>query len=97
MGDYLRQSHRGVWRGDFPLLAAGGRPVHTEWSLSTHVEPGLSMAVVTDIGQAATDDHLYKSETKCLTGDQVREMKAKGGSKLAAAPAATPGSQAAKP
>jgi hypothetical protein len=51
VGHYLGKSHRGVWRGDFPLLAAGGRPVHTEWSLSTHVEPGLSMAVVTDISE----------------------------------------------
>lgn len=47
----LAGSRPGVWRGDFPLLDPQGRAVHTEWSLSTHVEPGLNMAVVADISE----------------------------------------------
>ena len=54
---YLGHSQRGVWRGDVPLIDASGRIVHTEWSLSTHVEPGLSMAVVTDISERVTLSH----------------------------------------
>jgi hypothetical protein len=52
--------------------------------------------VVTDIGQAATDDHLYKSETKCLTQSEVRAQQA--ASKPAPAAAApTPTPKATKP
>lgn len=41
----------GVWRGDFPLVDGHGSVVHTEWSLSGHVEPGIRMAVVSDISE----------------------------------------------
>jgi hypothetical protein len=34
------------------------------------------VTVVTDIGQAATDDHLYKSEKKCMTESDVRTKQA---------------------
>lgn len=37
------------WRGEFPLLAADGRPVHLEWSVSSHVEPGVRIAIAIDV------------------------------------------------
>lgn len=40
-----------AWRGEFPLLAADGRPVHMEWSLSPHVEQGLRIAIAIDVSE----------------------------------------------
>ncbi|NML46967.1 response regulator [Ramlibacter sp. G-1-2-2] len=37
------------WRGEFPLLAADGRPVFLEWSISAHVEPGVRIAIAIDV------------------------------------------------
>ncbi|MCW7538062.1 response regulator [Aquabacterium sp. A7-Y] len=48
---YLDKSREGVWRGDFPLLDAEGRLVHLEWSLSAHVERGVSMAIASNISE----------------------------------------------
>lgn len=47
--DGLAQSQQGVWRGEFPLLDAQGRLVHLAWSLSSHMEPDLTLAVATNI------------------------------------------------
>jgi PAS domain S-box-containing protein len=40
-----------AWRGEFPLLAADGRPVHLEWSVSAHVESGLRIAIAIDVSE----------------------------------------------
>jgi len=48
---YLDQSQQGVWRGEFPLLDVAGEWVHLEWSLAAHVEPGVSMAIATDVSE----------------------------------------------
>jgi len=45
----LTEGHGTV--SEFPLLRPDGTVVHTEWSLSTEVEPGLNMAVVTDVSE----------------------------------------------
>jgi len=37
------------WRGEFPLLAADGREVYLEWSISSHVEPGVRIAIASDV------------------------------------------------
>ncbi|WP_332826463.1 hybrid sensor histidine kinase/response regulator [Ramlibacter sp.] len=42
---------RAPWHGEFPLLAAGGRPVHFEWSISSHVEPGARIAIAIDASE----------------------------------------------
>lgn len=39
------------WRGEFPLLSATGRPVHLEWSVSSHVEPGVRIAIAIDVSE----------------------------------------------
>ena len=66
IGLYLDKSHQGVWREDFPLLDATGREVQLEWSLSAHLEPGTSLAVVTDISERAAlaeqREHLLERE-----------------------------------
>ncbi len=40
-----------MWRGEFPLLNTQGVELHLAWSLSTHVEPGLTLALATDISE----------------------------------------------
>ncbi|HYE40726.1 MAG TPA: PAS domain S-box protein, partial [Ramlibacter sp.] len=42
---------RTTWRGEFPLLHAGGQPVHLEWSVSPHVEPGVRIAIAIDVSE----------------------------------------------
>jgi PAS domain S-box-containing protein len=39
------------WQGEFPLLNAGGLPVHLDWSMSAHVEPGLRIGIATDASE----------------------------------------------
>ena len=39
------------WRGEFPLLHASGRPVHLEWSVSSHVEPGVRIVIANDVSE----------------------------------------------
>lgn len=39
----------GVWRGTFPLVRSDGRLIELEWNISIHSEPGVRLAVVTDI------------------------------------------------
>ncbi|MES2938672.1 MAG: response regulator [Pseudomonadota bacterium] len=38
-------------RSEFPLLRPGGAPVYLEWSVSSHAEPGLRIAVAIDVSQ----------------------------------------------
>jgi PAS domain S-box-containing protein len=39
------------WRGEFPLQSAQGQPVYLEWSLSSHVEPGVRIAIAIDVSE----------------------------------------------
>lgn len=39
------------WRGEFPLLASDGTPIHLEWNVSAHVEPGLRVAIAIDVSE----------------------------------------------
>jgi len=38
-----------VWQGEFPLSHADGHRIQLEWRISTHVEPGLRIAIATDV------------------------------------------------
>ncbi|MCD6078371.1 MAG: putative histidine kinase, atypical hybrid [Ramlibacter sp.] len=42
---------RAPWHGEFPLVAGSGRPVHFEWSISSHVEPGVRIAIAIDASE----------------------------------------------
>ena len=42
---------RAPWRGEFPLTAADGTLVHLEWSISSHVEPGVRIAIAIDVSE----------------------------------------------
>jgi PAS domain S-box-containing protein len=42
---------RAPWHGEFPLLNAQGRPVHFEWSISSHVAPGVRVAIAVDASE----------------------------------------------
>lgn len=39
------------WQGEFPLLNAQGAPVHLDWSMSEHVEPGLRIGIANDASE----------------------------------------------
>jgi PAS domain S-box-containing protein len=43
------EQERPPWRGEFPLQAEDGRTVHLEWSVSSHVEPGVRIAIAIDV------------------------------------------------
>ncbi|HEX2547272.1 MAG TPA: response regulator, partial [Ramlibacter sp.] len=40
-----------AWRGEFPLLRADGKLVHLEWSVSSHAEPGVRIAIAIDASE----------------------------------------------
>jgi PAS domain S-box-containing protein len=42
---------RAPWRGEFPLLGPHGSLVHLEWSISSHVEPGVRIAIAIDVSE----------------------------------------------
>ena len=55
---------------DIPLIDAGGKPVPVQWTVSAHIEPGVSMVVVTDISQRV---HLENQRRSLL--DAEREAR----------------------
>jgi signal transduction histidine kinase len=46
-----RGSEAAPWRGEFPLLGADGKPVYLEWNVSSHVEPGVRIAIAIDVSE----------------------------------------------
>jgi hypothetical protein len=48
---YIRHVGPAGVRYDFPMLDPDGELIHLQWSVSPHIEPRVSMAVVTDISQ----------------------------------------------
>lgn len=47
----LAHSRHGVWRGELPLCTPDNQLVPLEWSWSAHVEPGVILALATDISE----------------------------------------------
>jgi hypothetical protein len=39
----------GAWRGNFPLIRSDGRLLQLDWSISFHSQPGVRLAIVTDV------------------------------------------------
>lgn len=50
---FLASDTQGLWRAEFPVLAASGREVLLEWNLTAQLEPGLNLAVVRDVTERA--------------------------------------------
>ncbi len=70
---YLDDSQQGAWRGEFPLLDADGEIVYLEWSLSAHVEPGVSMAIATNISERVA---LSRQREELLEREQAARASA---------------------
>jgi PAS domain S-box-containing protein len=51
LDDALSRSREGLWRGELPLCTPDERLVQLEWSWSAHVEPGVILALATDISE----------------------------------------------
>lgn len=48
---FMRHASVASTRDEFPMLDAQGRSIHLQWSISPHIEPHVTMAVVTDMSQ----------------------------------------------
>ncbi|HET8746051.1 MAG TPA: response regulator [Ramlibacter sp.] len=64
---------RAPWRGEFPLLGAAGAPVHLEWSVSSHVEPGVRIAIAIDV---STRHELEQRRRELLEREQAARQVA---------------------
>lgn len=62
-----------AWQGQFPLLNAGGVPVHLDWSMSEHVEPGLRIGIATD---ASERHQLEQKRREVLEREQAARASA---------------------
>lgn len=51
-----------AWRGRLPLMRPDGSLVHLEWNVSAHREPGLRLAIVSDV----TERIRYEQERELL-------------------------------
>ncbi|MEC5384457.1 response regulator [Uliginosibacterium sp. H3] len=77
---YLEESQQGNWGGEFPLQDATGNPVYLEWSLSAHVEPGLNMAIASDISERMAlsrqrEDLLEREQAARASAERVSRSK----------------------
>lgn len=77
---YLDQRQQGVWRGEFPLLNAQGQVLHLAWNLSAHVEPGLTMALATDISERVAltlqrEQLLEREQTARVAAERISRSK----------------------
>lgn len=50
-------AERAPWRGELPLLHAGGYAVPLEWSISSRVEPGVRIAIAIDVSERHELEH----------------------------------------
>jgi PAS domain S-box-containing protein len=64
---------RPPWRGEFPLLGADGSPVYLEWSVSSHVEPGVRIAIALDV---SARQELEQSRRELLEREQAARQLA---------------------
>jgi PAS domain S-box-containing protein len=72
--DLVSPAHdRPPWRGEFPLLGADGAPVHLEWSVSSHVEPGVRIAIAIDV---STRHELEQRRRELLEREQAARQVA---------------------
>ena len=80
IGRHLESSRRGVWRGEFPLLDAGGAPVHMAWSLSQHVIGEQILAIATDVSERIAlsqqrEDLLEREQAARATAERLSRSK----------------------
>jgi PAS domain S-box-containing protein len=75
---YLGDWQAGTGRGDFPLLKADGATVFLEWRLSGHVEPGVRLAVATDVSERVA---LLRQREELLEREQAARVAAEHGSR----------------
>jgi PAS domain S-box-containing protein len=69
----LRQSQRGLDRVEIPVVTPDGRITPLEWALTPHIEPGVTMAVTTDVSQRSALEH---QRLQLLEGERVARSSA---------------------
>ena len=75
---YLAASRNEIWRGEFPLRDADGGVVHMAWSLAPQVEPGLCLAIGTNISEQAS---LNRQREELLDREQAARATAERASR----------------
>jgi PAS domain S-box-containing protein len=73
-------AHRGVWRGEFPLVDATGAIVYLEWSMSSRLESGLIVATASNISERVLlerqREHLLEREQAArASAERLGHMK----------------------
>ncbi|MDB6000803.1 MAG: histidine kinase, partial [Rhizobacter sp.] len=69
----------GAWRAVFPMLDGAGESVHVEWRVSAPIEPGISIAVATDVSERVS---LEKARHDLLEREQAARSEAERVSRL---------------
>lgn len=69
----LRQPPRSPERVEIPVVAPDGHITPLEWALTPHIEPGVTMAVTTDISQRSVLEH---QRLQLLEGERVARSSA---------------------
>lgn len=75
----LSESDESIWRGEFPLRRTGGDFIHLEWSLSTHIEPGVILGIATDLSERL---ELAKQREELLEREQAARVSAERMSRM---------------
>jgi len=65
--------HRQPWQGRLPLVRQDGASVYLEWSMSSHVEPGLRIAIASD---ASEREQLEQQRAEVLEREQAARATA---------------------
>ena len=78
--EFTATVHRGVWRGEFPLVDGAGAIVYLEWSMSSQLETGLSVATASNISERVLlerqREHLLEREQAARTSaERLSHMK----------------------
>ena len=69
----IASSATDAWQGEFPLTRGDGQPVHLQWSVSSHGEPGLRIAIAIDV----TERHeLEQRRREVLEREQAARAQA---------------------
>ncbi|HEY1229857.1 MAG TPA: ATP-binding protein, partial [Ramlibacter sp.] len=61
------------WHGAFPLAHADGRQIHLDWHISSHVDPGVRIAIATDVTERR---HLERQRREMLAREQAARATA---------------------
>jgi PAS domain S-box-containing protein len=77
---FAGQTAHGAWHATFPMRAADGQLRHIEWRVSAPLEPGVSIAVASDVSEqmsveATRRDLLLREQAARVEAERVSRLK----------------------